>query len=143
MTDDKISGLESLKSFKSHQTEQFKTKINPSSSVVTFNQTWINNYEFIIDTSDDSLNNIILEKQILLQFLGTNFNDTLPKNIQEYFALTLNKDTVRTVFKHQEEYIIGKEYIDPLELDATTQVRIDLGQKADKWILNIPIHWSD
>ena len=39
--------------------------------------------------------------------------------------------------------MIGNEYFDPLELDVTTEVRIDLEQQPDMWILNIPYHWSD
>ena len=84
--------------------DQNKTPVK----MVTFNQTYIATQDFVVDFSHEYLNGIILENQVLLQYRGDNFEQTIHKNIEDFYRFSLNKDLVRALFEHRHDFIIGK-----------------------------------
>ena len=63
--------------------------------------------------------------------------------MKDFYLLTTNKDLVRALFDHRHDFILGKEYFEPIKIEGHTFVTIDKGQKADKWILKVPVSWTD
>lgn len=63
--------------------------------------------------------------------------------MKEYYAVTLDYDLSRTLFKSSSEFTVGKSFFEDLVMSLSSHLRVDHNQLIKTKIIGIPVAWMD